>query len=131
VPIPDIELKLINSDGSENPTVGELVFRSPYVCLGYFNQPEASREKVRDGWLYTGDIFEKSEDGFYSFRNRKDDMFSCGGENVYPKEVEDILFTHPGVANVVVVPVADAVKGFVPAALIILHKEAKSQRGRS
>lgn len=121
-PIPDIELKLIDPNGNEHPSVGELVFRSPYVCLGYHNQPEASREKVRDGWLHTGDIFSKDDNGFYYFRTRKDDMFSCGGENVHPKEVEDLLFTHPDVANAVVVPVPHAMKGFVPTAMIILRK---------
>lgn len=124
VPIPDIELKLINADGSENPSSGELIFRSPYVCLGYYNQPKSSREKIRDGWLHTGDIFSKDRDGFYFFCSRRDDMFSCGGENVYPKEVEDLLFTHPDVANAVVVPIQHAVKGFVPAAMIILRDSA-------
>lgn len=126
VPIPDIELKLIDADGNPHPDTGELIFRSPYVCLGYHNLPEASRDKIRDGWLYTGDIFNKDEQGFYYFRSRKDDMFSCGGENVYPKEVENILFTHPGVANAVVVPVPHVAKGFVPAALVILHKGASA-----
>lgn len=125
-PIPGIELRLIDNAGNDHPSLGELVFRSPYVCLGYHNQPEASRDKIRDGWLYTGDIFSKDDDGFYYFLSRKDDMFSCGGENVHPKEVEDLLFTHPGVANAVVVPVPHASKGFVPAAMIILRTGAST-----
>ena len=124
VPIPDIELKLIDADGDPHPNTGEMVFRSPYVCLGYYNQPRTSRDKVRDGWLHTGDIFFKDEQGFYFFRSRKDDMFSCGGENVYPKEVENLLFTHPDVANAVVVAVPHLAKGFVPAAFIMLRNGA-------
>ena len=76
-------------------------------------------QKLHDGWLRTGDVFYKDEDGFFYFRSRVDDMFSCGGENVYPKEVENLLFTHPDVVNAVVAPVPHPVKGFVPAAMVI------------
>ena len=57
-----------------------------------YNEPEITRAKLSDGWLRTGDIFAKDKDGFYYFRSRVDDMFSCGGENIYPKEVENLLF---------------------------------------
>jgi long-chain acyl-CoA synthetase len=116
---PEIEIKLIDPDGNENPDFGELLIRCPYVCLGYHNQPEVTRQKLIDGWLRTGDIFEKDSNGFYFFRSRVDDMFSCGGENVYPKEVENLLFTHPDVVNAVVTPLPHNVKGFVPAAMVI------------
>jgi long-chain acyl-CoA synthetase len=119
---PEIELKLIDADGREHASFGELLIRSPYVCLGYHNQPEVTKAKLVDGWLRTGDVFEKNDDGFYFFRSRIDDMFSCGGENVYPKEVENLLFTHPDVADAVVAPVPHPVKGFVPAALVISRK---------
>ena len=116
---PDTQVKLVGPDETEHPSFGELMIRSPYVCLGYHNQPDVTRAKLRDGWLKTGDIFFRDDDGFYYFRSRADDMFSCGGENIYPKEVENLLFRHPDVANAVVAPVPHAVKGFVPAALII------------
>jgi long-chain acyl-CoA synthetase len=119
VQAPEIELKLIDEDGKESSSFGELLIRSPYVCLGYHKQPDVTRQKIVDGWLRTGDIFFKDESGFYFFRSRVDDMFSCGGENVYPKEVENLLFTHPDVVNAVVTPVPHAVKGFVPAAMVI------------
>jgi long-chain acyl-CoA synthetase len=122
---PDIDVKLIGPDGKENPSLGELLIRSPYVCLGYHKQPEITRQKLQDGWLCTGDIFCKDEQGFYYFRSRMDDMFSCGGENIYPKEVENLLFTHPDVANAVVTPVPHAVKGYVPAALVVPRAGAK------
>ena len=121
---PDIEVKLVDAAGIEQPSFGELMIRCPYVCLGYHNQPEVTRAKLQDGWLKTGDIFFKDENGFYYFRSRADDMFSCGGENIYPKEVENLLFRHPDVANAVVAPVPHAVKGFVPAALVIARRDA-------
>jgi acyl-CoA synthetase (AMP-forming)/AMP-acid ligase II len=122
VPAPEVELKLVDVEGNENSDFGELFIRSPYVCLGYHNQPEVTRQKLTDGWLHTGDIFQKDDNGFYFFRSRIDDMFSCGGENVYPKEVENLLFTHPDVADAVVAPVPHKVKGFVPAALVIARQ---------
>ena len=119
VQAPDIEVRLLDQAGREHASEGELLIRSPYVCLGYHNQPDVTAAKLQDGWLRTGDIFHRDRDGFYFFRSRIDDMFSCGGENVYPKEVENILFTHPGVADAVVAPVPHGVKGFVPAAMVI------------
>jgi len=125
VKAPDVEVKLIDESGREHPTDGELSIRSPYVCLGYHNQPEVTAEKLTDGWLRTGDIFHRDAAGFYFFRSRVDDMFSCGGENIYPKEVENILFTHPDVADAVVAPVPHGVKGFVPAAMVIPRAGAR------
>jgi long-chain acyl-CoA synthetase len=124
---PEIEVKLVDPDGRETPDFGELWIRCPYVCLGYHNQPDVTREKLVDGWLKTGDIFERNNDGFYFFRSRVDDMFSCGGENVYPKEVENLLFRHTDVSNAVVAPVPHAVKGYVPAAMVILRQGASTQ----
>jgi long-chain acyl-CoA synthetase len=115
---PEIELRLVDANG-EDAEEGELWIRCPYVCLGYYNEPEITRQKLTDGWLHTGDIFCKDKAGFFYFRSRIDDMFSCGGESVYPKEVENLLFSHPEVVNAVVTPVTHAVKGFVPAAMVI------------
>ena len=125
VQAPGIEVKLIDADGREHPSDGELLIRSPYVCLGYHNQPEVTAAKLADGWLCTGDVFHRDPDGFYFFRSRVDDMFSCGGENIYPKEVENVLFTHPDVADAVVAPVPHGVKGFVPAAMVIARTGAR------
>jgi long-chain acyl-CoA synthetase len=71
-------------------------------------------------------VFFKDPNGFYFFKSRVDDMFSCGGENVYPKEVENLLFTHPDVVNAVVTPLPHAVKGFAPAALVVLRDGAST-----
>jgi long-chain acyl-CoA synthetase len=118
VAAPEIELRLIGAEGNDADE-GELLIRCPYVCLGYHNEPEITRAKLGDGWLHTGDIFCRDHDGFFYFRSRVDDMFSCGGENVYPKEVENLLFAHPDVVNAVVSPVPHPVKGLVPAAMVV------------
>jgi long-chain acyl-CoA synthetase len=124
VPAPEIELRMVDADGNDAEE-GELLIRCPYVCLGYYNEPEITKAKLTDGWLHTGDVFCKDKDGFFYFRSRVDDMFSCGGENVYPKEVENLLFSHPDVVNAVVAPVPHAVKGFVPAAMVIAREGAR------
>jgi acyl-CoA synthetase (AMP-forming)/AMP-acid ligase II len=122
VQAPEYQVRLVGPDGKDSDDEGELWLKSPYNCLGYHKRPDVTREKLVDGWLRTGDVFRRDPDGFYYFKTRVDDMFSCGGENIYPKEVEDLLFRHPAVANAVVAPVPHAVKGYVPAALVVLKR---------
>ncbi|MFN7428044.1 MAG: class I adenylate-forming enzyme family protein [bacterium] len=129
---PEIGIRLTAEDGSEvdvetpGPVEGELWLKSPYNCIGYHKRPDATREKLVDGWLRTGDVVRRDADGYFFFKSRMDDMFSCGGENIYPKEVEDLLFRHPAVANAVVVAVPHAVKGWVPAAMVVLNRGASA-----
>ena len=127
VQAPEYRVRLVGPDGTDRDDEGELWLKSPYNCLGYHKRPEVTREKLVDGWLRTGDVFRRDKDGFYYFKTRVDDMFSCGGENIYPKEVEDLLFRHPAVANAVVAPVPHAVKGYVPAALVVLKRGASAE----
>ncbi len=126
VQAPEFQVRLVDADGKDRTDEGELWLRSPYNCLGYHKRPEVTRDKLVDGWLRTGDVFRRDADGFFYFKTRVDDMFSCGGENIYPKEVEDLLFRHPAVANAVVAPVPHAVKGYVPAAMVVLKRGAES-----
>ena len=114
---PEGEIKLVR-DGAEDPRYGELWVRNPGVTTGYHNLPDVNADRIRDGWLATGDLFLRDDDGFYHFRGRTDDMFNSGGENIYPKEVEDLLLSHPDVLDAAVVPVPHAVKGAVPAAMV-------------
>ena len=114
---PEGEIMLMR-DGVEDPSYGELWVRNPGVTTGYHNLPEVNADRIRDGWLATGDLFHRDDDGFYHFRGRTDDMFNSGGENIYPKEVEDLLLSHPDVLDAAVVPVPHAVKGAVPAAMV-------------
>ena len=120
------EVKLVASDGREDVSEGELWTRNPCVTAGYHNLSEVTREKIIDGWLRTGDVFRMGADGFFYFMGRVDDMFSCGGENIYPKEVENLLFGHPAVRDACVVPIPHGVKGFVPAAAVALHEGARA-----
>jgi long-chain acyl-CoA synthetase len=124
VAAPEHELKLIDAAGRTHPRAGELWIRCPYVPLGYHNQPALTAERIVDGWLKTGDLFEIDAEGFWYFKGRVDDMFSCGGENIYPKEVENLLFRHPAIADAVVVPAPHQVKGYVPAAMVVLRDGA-------
>lgn len=127
VQAPEYQVRLVGPEGKDHDDEGELWLKSPYNCLGYHKRPDVTREKLVDGWLRTGDVFRRDKDGFYYFKTRVDDMFSCGGENIYPKEVEDLLFRHPAVANAVVAPVPHAVKGLVPAALVVLKRGASAE----
>ncbi len=115
---PEGEIKLLNADGDEDPHDGELWVRNPGVTPGYHNLPQVNAERLRDGWLATGDLFHCDDDGFFYFRGRTDDMFNSGGENIYPKEVENLLMTHADVTDASVVPVPHGVKGYVPVAMV-------------
>ncbi|MGE0038132.1 MAG: class I adenylate-forming enzyme family protein [Xanthobacteraceae bacterium] len=116
---PELEVKLVGPDGREADE-GECWIRSPYVLREYVNLPELSRERIRDGWLRTGDLLRRDADGFYYYVTRIDDMFVCGGENIYPKEVENLALKHPDVANVAVAPLTHDTKGYAPAAMVVL-----------
>ncbi len=116
---PEGEVKLLDGEGRESPSYGELWVKNPGVTPGYHNLPEVNRQRIVDGWLRTGDLFSRDAEGFFYFKGRTDDMFNCGGENIYPIEVEGLLLTHPDIADVSVVPVAHQVKGEVPVAVAV------------
>jgi acyl-CoA synthetase (AMP-forming)/AMP-acid ligase II len=121
---PECEVKLVDSDGKESQTYGELWVKNPGVTPGYHNLPEVNRQRIVDGWLCTGDLFSRDADGFFFFKGRTDDMFNSGGENIYPLEVEGLLLTHPDIADVSVVPVAHQIKGEVPVAVVVKRRGA-------
>jgi len=118
---PELEVRLVDADGKESD-LGECWIRSPYVLKEYVNLPELTRERIVDGWLRTGDMLRRDADGFHYYVTRIDDMFSCGGENIYPKEVENLALKHPDVANAAVAPLKHDTKGLAPAAMIMLKK---------
>ena len=103
--------------GSE---IGELIVRGPMLMKCYHNNPEATRERIKNGWLYTGDLCRKDEDGFYYHVGRKDDMIIVGGLNVYPAEVEQVLRSHPLVQEVGVVGVPDKDRGEIIKAAVVV-----------
>jgi long-chain acyl-CoA synthetase len=117
-PAPGVELKLVDASGREAGE-GALWIRSPAVMPGYLNQPAKSAEVLVDGWFRTNDLFTRDANGFYYFVGRADDMFVCGGENIYPGEVEAMLEKHPLVAQAAVVPVNDEIKWQKPVAFVV------------
>lgn len=116
---PEVELKLIDAEGNEADE-GDLWQRMPAVTSGYLNLPEKSAEVLTpDGWYASGDVFRRDADGAYYFVGRVDDMFVCGGENIYPGEVEAVLVSHADVQQACVVPVPDEIKGEKPVAFVV------------
>ena len=120
--IPGSDVKIVGEDGVTElgaNEVGELITRNPGLAKGYWKLPEVTKKKFRDGWLYTGDLMRRDEDGFFFFVGRKDDMINVSGENVYPKEIVDVLLRHPNVREAYVIPVRHPVKGAVPVAFVV------------
>ncbi|MEM8985192.1 MAG: class I adenylate-forming enzyme family protein [Pseudomonadota bacterium] len=115
-PMADVEVRLV---GTGAPNEGVLHVRSKMVTRGYLNLPTETARKISDGWYDTGDVMRRDAEGFYFFVSRADDMFVCGGENIYPGEVEKLLETHPFIDQAAVVPVEDDIKGALPMAFIV------------
>ena len=126
--IPGCEVRLLREDGSEAAVdePGELVTRNPGLARGYWNQPEVTAQKFRDGWLYTGDLLRRDADGYYYFVGRKDDVINVAGEKVHPKEVEDILLRHANIRDACVVPAPHDIKGFVPVAFVTEREQGRT-----
>ena len=99
--------------------IGELIVCGPQMMSGYWNSPDESNKKLRHGWFYTGDLFRQDSDGFYYFSGRADDMMISGGENIYPREVEEVLYHCPGVQEVAVVGLPDNQWGQAVTAFIV------------
>jgi len=121
-PIFHIDMKIIKSDGSTcaDNEEGELLIRGPHIVAGYWKNPVASAETFRDGWLHTGDIAKRDEDGCYSILGRSKEMFISGGENVYPAEIESVLSGHPLVLEAAVVGVPHDTWGEVGKAYVVV-----------
>lgn len=118
---PHVEVALASEAGDllEGPATGELLVRGPNVFAGYWNDPEATATAMRGGWLHTGDIAQRDENGFYRIRDRLKDMYISGGENVYPAEVESVLMAHPAVVEAAVVGLPDPRWGETGAAVVV------------
>ena len=125
-PLFHIDVKLVDKAGEEAGPgeVGHLLIRGPHVFDGYWNRPEATAETLVDGWLRTGDLARRDEDGDYYIVGRLKDMIKSGGENIYPAEVEDVMHSHPAIAEAVLIPVPDPKWGEVGRAIIVLKPGA-------
>ena len=122
-PLFHIDMKIIDRDGNTcaRDEAGELLIRGPHVIAGYWNNPAATADTIRDGWLHTGDIARRDSDGCYSILGRSKEMFISGGENVYPAEIESVLLAHPMVSEAAVVGVPHETWGEVGRAFLVVQ----------
>lgn len=124
---PGIEVKIFDEQECELPSgqVGEIVVRGPNVMLGYWNNPEATNKALRNQWLYTGDLAYKDEDDYIFIVDRKKDMIIRGGLNIYPREIEEVIYRYPGILEVAVIGVPDKIMGEEVQAYISLKAGAE------
>jgi long-chain acyl-CoA synthetase len=119
----NIELKIVdNEDNVLGPgKIGELLVKGPNVMQGYFKQEEATRQALKDGWLYTGDMAKFDHEGYVYIVGRKKEMINVRGLNVYPREIEEVLYQNPKIKEAAVIGISDVHKGEVPKGFIVLR----------
>jgi long-chain acyl-CoA synthetase len=121
-PVEGVQMKIVDSAGAEAPTgeIGEIAIRGHNVMLGYWNRPGATAEAIRDGWFHSGDLGRVDEDGFFYIVDRKKELIIRGGFNVYPREIEEVLYEHPAVLEAAVIGIAHPTHGEEVAAAVAL-----------
>ncbi|MDE5413871.1 long-chain-fatty-acid--CoA ligase [Alkalihalobacterium chitinilyticum] len=125
IPLPSTDAKVVRvtENGFEEAPVGEvgeLIIKGPQVMKGYWKKPEATAETIKDGWLYTGDLARMDEDGYFYIVDRKKDMIIASGYNIYPREIEEVLYQHPDVQEVIVLGIPDPYRGETVKAYVTL-----------
>ena len=131
LPVFGVQTRLIDQEGMDvtRGEVGELIFKGPNATQGYWKLPEQTAESIRDGWVYTGDLARQDEQGYFYIVGRKKDLIITGGYNVYPREIEEVLYAHPAVYEAAVIGVPDEVKGEIPKAFITLKPGQQTSEG--
>lgn len=125
LPWPDTECQIIHLEtGDPLPAgeIGELIVKGPQVMKGYWNRPKETNDTLQDGWLHTGDIAKMDEEGYFQIIDRKKEMIIAGGFNIYPREVEEVLYEHPSVQEAAVAGVPDEYRGETVKAWLVLKK---------
>jgi long-chain acyl-CoA synthetase len=124
-PVEDIEVKIVDDDRNELPQgeIGEIAIKGPNVMREYWNKPKETEEDLREGWFHTGDMGHIDEDGYVFIDDRKKDMIIRGGENVYPREIEEVLYQLDGVEEVAVIGVEHERLGEEVAAAVVLKEK--------
>ncbi|PAE42010.1 long-chain-fatty-acid--CoA ligase [Bacillus sp. 7884-1] len=125
VPWPNTEVRIISMDTGELMPVceiGEIIIKGPQVMKGYWNRPEATEETIQDGWLYTGDLGYMDDKGYFYVVDRKKDMIIAGGFNIYPREIEEVLYEHPDVLEAVAAGIPDPYRGETVKAYVVLKE---------
>jgi long-chain acyl-CoA synthetase len=122
------EAKIVDENGQELPanSIGELVIKGDHIMKGYWKSPEQTATTIRDGWLYTGDVASRDEDGYFYIVDRKKDMIIVGGENVYPREIEEVLYQNEKILEAAVIGVKDTIKGEAVKAVIALNSGSQA-----
>lgn len=125
-PVLFVEARAVDEKGAEVPdgTAGEIVYRSPQLCQGYWEKPEESAEAFRDGWFRSGDLAVRDQQGFFTIVDRVKDVINSGGVLVASRQVEDALYTHPAVAEAAVVGLPDERWIEAVTAVVVLRAEA-------
>jgi long-chain acyl-CoA synthetase len=121
----EFDLRDLDDNPVADGEIGEIVIRGENVMKGYWNRPEATAEAMRGGWFHSGDLATRDADGYYTIVDRKKDMIIRNGFNVYPREVEEVLYTHPAVAEAAVFGVPDLMHGEEIAALVLVKDGAQ------
>ncbi|BDG58993.1 long-chain-fatty-acid--CoA ligase [Caldinitratiruptor microaerophilus] len=125
IPYPDTDAEIVDIETGERVLppgeVGELRIRGPQVMAGYWNRPDETAKALRNGWLYTGDIAKMDEDGYFTIVERKKDMIITSGYNVFPREVEEVLYEHPAVLEAAVAGIPDPYRGEAVKAYVVLR----------
>src|ERR1043166_4439972 len=118
------EMRVVDDNDNDVPTgcLGEIVLRGENILKGYYKNPEATKNAFRNGWFHTGDVGYRDQDGFYYIVDRKSDMIIRGGENIYPREIDEVLYQHPSVAAAAVVGMPDELYGEEVAAFVVLRE---------
>ncbi len=129
--LPFVEVRIVDDQGREVPTgqVGELLCRGPNVMKGYYKDRKATQEALQGGWLHTGDLSRRDEEGFIYIVDRKKDLIVSGGENIYPREIEECLYHHPKVQDAAVIGIPDPLWGESVGAFIVLKKGESMNKG--
>ncbi|HXX33278.1 MAG TPA: long-chain fatty acid--CoA ligase [Thermodesulfobacteriota bacterium] len=124
VPVPDNDVRLVSvKDGVtdvKQGEPGEIIMKGPLIMQGYWNNPQETAGQLKDGWLYTGDIAVRDEDDYFFIVDRKKDMIIAGGFNIYPRDIDEVLFQHPKVQEAVAVGIADKYRGETVKAFVVL-----------
>ena len=124
--MPGLNTKLVDDTGAEVPLgeIGELLVQGPTVMNGYYNLPEATAKTIINGWLHTGDLAYKDADDYYFIVDRLKDMIINNGENIYPREIEELLYAYPGIIEAAVVGIDDPLRGQTAAAYIVMTEDS-------
>lgn len=123
--ITNVENKVVDENGEEVPVgqVGELIVRGPNVMKGYYKMPEETQATIKDGWLYTGDMARMDEEEYFYIVDRKKELILVGGYNVYPREIEEVLYGHGKVSEVAVIGVPDENLGEAIIAYVVVNDD--------